>query len=78
MKIDEKGALANTVAFISYKSKLSGPKNLFAAEMSTDMSQVGVAFFHSFKNIFYHFTLPGFPFTLTIPPFDTYFFKNPF
>ena len=29
-----------------------------------DMSQVGVALFPSFQNIFYHFTFPGFPFIL--------------
>ena len=37
---------------------------LSAPAMSTDVSQVGVALYPSLKNIFYHFTFPGFPFTL--------------
>ena len=34
--------------------------------MYTDVSQVGVALFSSFKNIFNHFALPDFPFILIL------------
>ena len=44
--------------FIYIHQALSTP------EMSTDVSQVGVALFPYFKYIFYHFTFPGFPFIL--------------
>ena len=51
--------LTESSYFINFHRDLSAPM------MSTDMSLVGVAFIPSFKNIFNHFTFPGFPFILT-------------
>jgi hypothetical protein len=48
--------LAESSYFINFHQALSAPV------MSTDVSQLGVALF----TIFYHFTLPGFSFTLIV------------
>ena len=52
--------LAESSSFFHFHRELS------ASAMSTDMSQVGVALFPSFKYIFNNFTFPGFPFILII------------
>ena len=52
--------LAESSSFIHFHRDLSAPA------MTTDMSQIGVALFPSFQYIFYHFTIPGFPFILII------------